>query len=419
MHFTSTLLGLLLVTGLPVMASAQAPIDTLRLADAIGQARSTNPGLSGARLRADAASERVPQAGALPDPQLTFGFMNRPLNGFGTEEPMTMNQVQLSQMFPWPGKLGYSRERARYLASAEALSSAETEATLVSRVKLVYYELASMDRAITIMEGTRELLRDFFQVSQTMYAVGEGLQQDVLRAQVAVAQMTEDLTVMNQRRVAMAARLNALLGRDAGTPVGGLVLPAVGGAIASVDSLLMIASEQRPALQAAHERTRAAAAGYQAARRELFPDIMVSLAYGQRPQYDDMGTLMIGLSLPLWSGSKQLPMRREMAAMQAMEGAMAQDLYNDTFAELTEARAEAERARALGALYATAILPQAKASVESALSAYRVGRVDYMTLVENEMTVNRYEIELVRIAAQYHQAVARIDALLGLVGGDR
>lgn len=417
MHFKSTLLGLCLVMGAPSVASTQSPVDTLRLADAVSQARSTNPGLRGARLRADAASERVPQAGALPDPQLTFGLMNRPVNGFGAGEPMTMNQVQVSQMFPWPGKLGYSRERARYLASAEALSSAEAEATLVSRVKLVYYELASMDRSITIMERTRELLRDFFQISQTMYAVGEGLQQDVLRAQVAVAQMTEDLTVMNQRRVAMAARLNSLLGRDAGTLVGGLVLPAVGGVIASVDSLLTIASEQRPALQAAHERTRAAAAGYQAARRELFPDIMVALAYGQRPQYDDMGTLMIGFSLPLWSGSKQLPMRREMAAMQAMEGAMAQDLYNDTFAELTEARAEAEQARDLGALYATAILPQAKASVESALSAYRVGRVDYMTLVENEMTVNRYEIELVRIAAQYHQAVARIDALLGLMGG--
>ena len=57
--------------------------------------------------------------------------------------------------------------------------------------------------------------------------------------------------------------------------------------------------------------------------------------------------------------------------------------------------------------------------MESALSAYRVGQVDYMTLVENEMTVNRYEIESVRLAAQYHQAVARIDALLGPAGGAR
>jgi outer membrane protein TolC len=53
--------------------------------------------------------------------------------------------------------------------------------------------------------------------------------------------------------------------------------------------------------------------------------------------------------------------------------------------------------------------------VESALSAYRVGSVDYMTLVENEMTVNRYEIEIVRLAAEYHRARAEIEAL---VGGD-
>jgi len=417
MKLRNAALGLLFATGLVSPASGQTPTDTLRLAAALSLARSTNPMLAAARLRADAASERISQAGALPDPQLTLGLVNRPLDGFGTGEPMTMNMIGLSQTFPWPGKLGYSQDRARYLASAETRSAAEAEATLASRVKTIYYELAAMDRAIAIMERTRELLRDFFRVSQTKYAVGESVQQDVLRAQVAVAQMTEDITSLSQRRVAMAARLNALLGRDAGTPIGELDLPAIGGEVASVDSLLAIASQQRPALQAAYDRARAAAAGYQQARRELYPDFMISLSYGQRPQYNDMGTVMIGVSLPIWAGSKQLPLRQEMQDMKAVETAMAKDLYNETVAELTEARAEAERTRVLGALYATAILPQSKAAVESALSAYRVGRVDYMTLVENEMTVNRYEIALVQLAAEYHQAVARIDALLGSIGG--
>ena len=71
------------------------------------------------------------------------------------------------------------------------------------------------------------------------------------------------------------------------------------------------------------------------------------------------------------------------------------------------------RARALSALYANAVLPQARAAVESALSAYRVGRVDYSTLVQNEMTVNRYEIESVRLTADYHRALAELDALVG------
>ena len=99
--------------------------------------------------------------------------------------------------------------------------------------------------------------------------------------------------------------------------------------------------------------------------------------------------------------------------------AAAFDLANSTWAELVEARAEVERARALGGLYATAILPQANTAVEAALSAYRVGEVDYSTLIESQMTVNRYEIALVRITAEYHQAMARIDALLGRAGGDR
>jgi len=397
--------------------AAQGSGDTLRLAEAIRMARSANPMLQAARLGADAAAARISQAGALPDPLLSFGLMNRPVAGFGTGEPMTMNQLQLSQMLPWPGKLGFSKRRAAHLAEAKTLDALDAEVQLVARVKGVYHELAYVDRTIAIMERTRDLLRDFFQVSQAMYAVGEGLQQDVLQAQVAVAGMTEDLVVMEQERVAMAARLNALLGRAAAVEIGGLELARIGEALPPVDSLMERAASGRPALRAAQERVRAAEAGYRAARRELYPDFMVGLAYGQRPQFDDMATIMVGVTVPIWAGARQLPMRREMAAMQASEAAMAVDVYNETFADLTEERAEAERARRLSTLYATSILPQARAAVEAALSAYRVGRVNYMTLVESEMTVNRYEIEQVRLAARYHQATARIDALVGDMEG--
>jgi outer membrane protein TolC len=396
--------------------------DTLRLADAVAAARAANPMLQAARLGADAAAERVPQAGALPDPQLAFGLVNRMLPNFGADEPMTMNEVRLTQMLPWPGKLGFGKRRAEHLARAGAFEAVDAEVRLVSRVKSVYAELAYIDRAIAIMDRTRGLLRDFFQVSQAMYAVGEGLQQDVLQAQVAVARMTEDIVVMQQERLAMAARLNALMGRGASEPIGPLELadPAAAlPALPGVDSLMARAAAGRPALQAAYERVRAADAGYRAARRELYPDFMVQLAYGQRPQFDDMATVMLGITIPLWAGARQLPMRREMAAMRAGEDAMARDLYNETFAELTERRAQAERARSLAELYDSSILPQARAAVEAAMSAYRVGRVNYMTLVESEMTVNRYEIELVRLAAAYQQAAAEIEALVGGEGGAR
>lgn len=404
--------------GIGDMSSVRPRADTLPLAEAVALARAANPMLRAARLRAEAAAERVPQAGALPDPLLEIGLANRMASDLGsTMDPMTMNEVRVTQMLPWPGTLGFAKQRARHLARAEQMDAEEAELMLVARVKSVYYEIAYMDRALRIMESTRDLLRDFLDVSQAMYAVGTGLQQDVLQAQVGVARMTEEITVMRQKRVAMAARLNALLGREATEPIGTLELPAPVAALPDVDSLMRVAVEGRPALAASRERVRAAEAGYRAARRELYPDVMVGASYGQRPQYGDMAGVMLGVRVPLWAGSRQLPMREEMRAMRSMAEAEALDLYNETYAMLVELRSGAERSRNLAALYASAIVPQARASVDAALGAYRVGRVDYMTLVENQMTVNRYEIESVRLAAEYHRAVAEMEALVGLGAG--
>jgi cobalt-zinc-cadmium efflux system outer membrane protein len=394
-------------------AMSQPTAEPFSLDEAVSLARDANPALRAARLRADVAAERVPQAGALPNPMLGFGLMNRQITDFGsTAEPMLQNRIEFSQRLPWPGKLGFSEERWELLASAGALDAEETELALIARVKAVYYRLAFMDRALIIMENTRDLLREFLDVSSTLYAVGEGLQQDVLQAQVAVASMTEDITVVEQDRLATAARLNALLGRAATVGIDELGLPPPGEELPSVEALMVLADAQRPGLQAARERARAAEAGYRAARRAIYPDFTVGMAYSQRPQFNDWLSFMVGISLPLWAGKSHLPLRREMAATQAEEEARAIDLYNETFARIAERRAEAERARKLVALYSTSVLPQARAAVESALSAYRVGKVDFMTLVQNELTVNRFEIESVRLAAEYQRAVGELQALV-------
>jgi cobalt-zinc-cadmium efflux system outer membrane protein len=403
----------------PRAVPAQVANDTLRIEQVLSIASEMNPAVQAAVLRAKASSERAAQAGALPDPTLSLGLMNWAIDGFGPSEPMSMNSVQLTQRFPWPGKLGFSEERARRLAEAQSLDASETEVALYARVKSVYYQLAYIDRSLEIMADTRELLRNFQEVASTMYAVGSGLQQDVLQAEVAVAQMSEDITVMEQMRIAMAARLNALLGREATTQVSGLELPPVGGELPPAEDLITLAVATRPALRAAEQRIQAAEAGYRAARRMLYPDVSVTLGYGQRPDFRDLATVMVGVSIPIFAGSRQLPLRREMAAMRSLEQARAMDLYNETFARLSELRAEAERARSLSDLYNTSVLPQARAAVESALSAYRVGAVDYMTLVTNQMTVNRYAIQTVRLIADHHRAVAGIEALVGgEIGGN-
>jgi outer membrane protein TolC len=384
------------------------------VAEAVRIALVANPMLRAARSSAVAAAARVSPAGALPDPQLQFGLMNRMIADFGsTMDPMTMNQVQLMQMLPWPGKLGLARRAARRGASAAQADAEEQARMLEAQVRMAYYEAAYADRALAVMRGTQGLLRDFLQISTTMYAVGGAVQQDVLRAQVEVARMAEEIVRMEQERVAMAARLNALLGREATVPVPALALPEPADELPPADSLIARALTQRPALRAGAERVAAAEAALAGARRELYPDLQVGIAYQSRPAYDNMVSLMVGISLPIFAGGKQLPMRRQMAAMRDMSAAELLNLRNETIARVIEMRARAVRDRDLAQLYRSSILPQARGAVQAALASYRVGRVSFMQLVDNQMTVNRYETESIRLLADYQQAVGELIALTG------
>ena len=392
------------------LAAAQTP-DTTRVVEIVLEARSANPGLQASRLRADASGERVAQAGALSDPLLSFGIMNRPLDNLAPDQPMTMNSLQLSQRLPWPGKRAANTQRADHLARAERLESAEAEVDLVARVKSVYYRIASIDRSIEVMTRTRDLLRNLQGVATARYAVGSGIQQDVLQAQVAVARLTADLTLMGENREAMTARLNALAGRAPTAPLGPLELPGPIGTIPPLESLFARAESARPALERARQRVQAADAGIESARLTGFPDVTVTVGYAQRPRFDDFATVMLGVNLPVWGASRQRPYRREMEAMRASAAAEERAIVEETFARLQELRAQAVRARQLLELYRTSVLPQARAAVESSLSAYQVGKVDYMTLMTNQMTVNEYELELIRLAADYQTAVAGIEAL--------
>jgi outer membrane protein TolC len=412
----SLVTGVLLMVG-AIGAPAQdvPPGDTLTLAAAVRMAQVANPMLRAARASANAAGERIGPAGALPDPQLQFGLMNRMASDFSnTLDPMTMNQVQLMQMLPWPGKLGGAKRAARHTAAATRADADEQERMLAARVRMAYYQVAYADRALEVMGRTRELLRNFLDVSTTMYAVGSAVQQDVLRAQVEVARMGEEITRMGQERVAMAARLNALLGRSALSPIPGLALPETdAGELPAVDSLVAWALAQRPALVAGAERVAAADASLSAVRRELYPDFTVGIQYQQRPQFPTMVSLMVGITVPLFAGARQLPMRREMAAMREMASAELVNQQNETVAQLIETRARAVQDQNLIRLYRASIVPQARAAVQASLSSYRVGRVTFMTLVDNQMTVNRYETETYRLLADYRQAVGELEALVG------
>ena len=402
-------------SAVPAPSSAAPPV---RLGDVYQQVASANPRVSAARSLAQAARARVPGATRPPDPQLQLGWMNYSLPGLAPMPTTGMTQLQLMQMLPLGGKLRLAGRAAGAQASATTERANDVVFDLRSQTAMAFYDLYATDRQLDVARETLRLLQDIERTAESMYRVGEGRQADVLRAQVEIAKMAEDTLRMQAMRQSMVARLNALLDRSADTGFGSPALPRFPDSIPDRASLEAIAFGGRPMIRAGLDEVRAAEASEKLARREIWPDLQVGVQYAQRPGEmgagtERMGSLMFGASIPVFARERQLRMREEAGAMKQMAEADLAAMRADTRGKIGEAYANLIRARNLSQLYRSTVLPQAEATVASALSAYRVGSVDFMTLLDDRMTVNQYQQELFGLDADQGKAWAELEMLTG------
>ena len=398
-------------------APALAGAGVLRLGDLYTQVEQANPRLAVAHALTQAANSRVPGAMRPPDPQVQLGFMNYAVPDLAPMAPLGMRQIQVMQMLPLGGKLALSGRVAGARATALAERAREVSWELRGDAAMVFYDLYAIERKLDVMRETVRLLQDIEKTAASMYRVGEGRQSDVLRAQVEIARMVEDTVRMQAMRLGMVARLNALRDRGTETPVGTPVLPAYPDVLPAQSLLDSLAALQRPMIRAALEDVRAAEAAEQLARKEIWPDLQVGAQYGQRGGEmggtEHMGSLMVGASVPIFARSRQYRMRDEMSAMTRMAQADVTQMRAETRGKIGEAYATLSRARNLAAFYRGTVLPQAYAAVASALAAYRVGNVDFMTLLDNQMTVNEFRQALHALDADEGKAWAELEMLTG------
>jgi outer membrane protein TolC len=214
----------------------------------------------------------------------------------------------------------------------------------------------------------------------------------------------------------MAASLDALRGRPTGSGIAIPVLPAFPDSAPALTTLQDIAEASRPMIRAGVNEVHAATAGEKLAAKEIWPDLQVGVQYGQRGGEmgtERMGSLMLGASVPVFAKSRQNRMRDEAGAMRLMAEADLAAMRSETRARVASTHAALTRARALSRLYRSTIILQAEATAASALAAYRVGGVDFMTLLDDRMTVNRYRQELLELEAAEGKAWAELEMLTG------
>lgn len=408
------LFGSIVVLMLSSAAFAQPPART-PLAALVAEALEKNPGIAVAQRRYLAARQRPAQERSLPDPMLSAGYASsgNPLPGAGLgSEPTANIGFMVSQELPYPGKLDLKARIASREADAEQQAIDAARLSVVSRVKQAYYRLAYTYAAADVLSRNRDLLDTLLKVSENRYAVGQAAQQDVIKAQTQLSILELKLVRVRQERAAAEGDLDALLGRAVGTPIGQPDDLQLTPFDASLDALVASAKDHAPMLQRDRIMIDRAQLAIDAARRDYKPDFGVSGGYYNMGAMPSMYEVRFDVKIPLQRARRAAAVAEQLSAAEQakqafdstrldLEGRIQQDFH----AAATSVR--------LAQLYLDTVLPQARLALESSMSSYETGGVDFLSVITSFGTVLEYEMSYYDELASYHAAASRLEEMTG------
>lgn len=396
----------------------------LELDSAVASALNNNPSLAEMQARYQALAEVPEQAAALPDPSLHLNFMNLPTDSFDLDqEAMTQVQIGVTQAVPFPGKRSLRKEAAELTAEAAAHSVEEMRLRLIANVRTSWWQLYYLDRALETVDANRSLLRQFIEVATTKYETGKGLQQDVLLAQLELSKLMDREIQLRAIHRNQAIRLNILMDR---LPNEELMLPKQinkGLPKAATEEILYRQAQAlRPLLQQQEKQMAGAKSRLALAKRDYYPDFKLGLTYGDRRgdnplprggSRSDFLSLMIGVEIPLYAGSKQSKAVRQRSSELQQSRYALLDEKASVMAEISAAVTDYRRAQDQYQLFDRGIVPQARQTVESMLAGYQVNQVDFLNLVRSQITLFNYELQYWQAFSEAKKALARLEAAVG------
>jgi outer membrane protein TolC len=372
-----------------------------------------NPEIQAARSRFESATKRPSQAGTLPEPTARY-------TNFGVGHPFSrLNASEfayqgfgVSQEFPFPGKLALASEEAKREAEGIQQNYRAVVLDVTARLKVAYYEWLTVNKAIELTRKHSDLLSRFEEIARNRYTVGKGLQQDVLKAQLEVSTLEQQLAMLDEKRQRAEAEISSLLA------VPSVMLRAPGEIKPSAFSTsldeLMRATNDSPRVRAEQKMVDARAVGINRSLKDFRPDFGVNLEWdhtgGTFPQHY-MATVEV--KIPIYYARKQRYALEESysklrEAKQNYQAAQQQSIY-----QVKDQYLSIQSSERILNLYKTTLIPQAQLTVDSSASAYEVGSIDFLTLLTNLTNLISLDRQYYDELARHEEAIVRLEPIVG------
>ncbi len=404
-------------------AGEMPPLEEFALPEELGLAAyvrialARNPKIQSMVRALEALGMKVPQVTSLQDPQLAFV----PPTGSLTETAAGQVQASLglSQKIPFPTKLAARGRVAEQIVRIGLENLRSTRLEVVANVKSAYYGYYLTSVSIDVTRENQTLLQRIRDVAEAKFRAGSAPQQDILRAEVELYELSNDLLTLGQERRTAVALLNVLMDRavEADLPLPEPFDPQQ--IDWAFDALMARAVEVSPDLKAVREQVRRDLEAARLAKMEYLPDFVVGGAYSfigggisSAANGKDVWNLSLGMTLPVWF------QRIRAGILQRNAETLASALEyrsrrNSVFFAIQDSLVRVDTQYRSAILFRDAILPRAHQAVEVSESGYQTGQVDFLTWIDNWRRLLDFTLEYHAALASLEQNFAVLEELVG------
>jgi outer membrane protein, heavy metal efflux system len=385
------------------------------LSQLIAEAQANNPEISAADHEARAARQIAPQATTLPDPKFTYQQLSvgspKPFAGY-TNSDFAYIGVGASQELPYPGKLRLRGQIADRDADTKQAEVGVIGTDIAGAVKADYLQLAYLQQTLGILRQNEAVLDQLIQDVTAHYQVGQGMEQDVLEAQVNRTKIVREITMHHQQMGQLQAHLKGLLNRDQQSPdIVTEDLAETPLKLASGD-LLALVKLNNPQIQVDASAIQKQDTQVASAKREGKPDFELDYMYQNTDRkYRDYYMLTFDVRFPrkkrvnaeiAEAQEKLIASRQTLDSHLAQQLSLVQELY-------VQASSDEEQLKE----YRDGLVPQSGATYRATLSAYASNKDQFTHVLSYFTDLLNLKLEYAQTLLDHETALARLESLTG------
>ncbi len=377
------------------------------LEDYLNIASSNNAELKAKHEEYRAALEQIPQAKALPDPRITFGY--------ATEKTDQQSTFEVMQEFPWFGTIKSRTDVASAFSDAASQKYEAKRLEILNELKRWFYEYCFLHRSIEISTENIDLVRHFEAVARSKYSALSSMHPDIIKAQITLATMEDSITTLNAYRRPLVIRLNSILNRPVAAELDWPMRPEHKAVSLNFDIVYSLAIQNNPDLKALGYDLAAARSSQKLAGKKFYPDIGlgVSIDKGMGRNGESRIMPIISINIPLWQDSYRAG-ERQADAMTNRATKEKEQMQNTLAATVQQVLFEFEDSARKIHLYGDILIPKSKEHLIASENAYQSGTVDFLALLDALQGLFDYQLLYERSLTDNAQKLAELEALTGI-----